>query len=238
MLFVSDKLFSSDLNSVRVRPLTYISWVVVLLEACDITNNGHHLGAPPWILLRLRNQVKTVINGFVLYVRNNTNKNFAWFQSQDLLFLLKKGEKACTFIQNGLTTCYLIYFVTIETAHHWTFLKMCVRDKQKATETIKTKEYRVQLICIDNNKRYTVKVKGIDNISDEIPKVKTSHLTELLGLQNTSFWPPHWHWPGAHACRWNEGGKSPDSTQVATWMGSLWRKLMQVPYYMLHIARR
>ena len=44
MLFVSDKLFSSDLNCIRVRPLTYISWVVVLLEACDITNNGCHLG--------------------------------------------------------------------------------------------------------------------------------------------------------------------------------------------------
>ena len=44
MLFVSDKLYPSDLKSIRVRPLTYISWVVVLLEACDITNNGCHLG--------------------------------------------------------------------------------------------------------------------------------------------------------------------------------------------------
>ena len=54
-------------------------------------------------------------------------------------------------------------------------------------ETMKTKEYRVQVICIDDNKRYTVSAFGIDNISDEIPKVKTSHLPELLGLQNTSF---------------------------------------------------
>ena len=54
-------------------------------------------------------------------------------------------------------------------------------------ETMKTKEYRVQLIYIDNNTHYTVKVKGIDNVSNEIPKFKTSHLTELLGLQNTSF---------------------------------------------------
>ena len=52
-------------------------------------------------------------------------------------------------------------------------------------ETMKTKEYRVQLICIDDNKRYTVNAIGIDNISDEIPKVKTSHLPELLGLQKT-----------------------------------------------------
>ena len=54
-------------------------------------------------------------------------------------------------------------------------------------ETMKTKEYRVQLICIDDNKRYTINATGIDNITDEIPKVKTSHLPELLGLQNTSF---------------------------------------------------
>ena len=54
-------------------------------------------------------------------------------------------------------------------------------------ETMKTKEYRVQLICVDDNKRYTVNAIGIDNISDEIPKAKTSHLPELLGLQNTSF---------------------------------------------------
>ena len=24
--------------------MRYILWVVVLLEACDVTNNGHHLG--------------------------------------------------------------------------------------------------------------------------------------------------------------------------------------------------
>ena len=54
-------------------------------------------------------------------------------------------------------------------------------------ETMKKKEYRVQLICIDDNKRFSVDTIGIDNISDEIPKVKTSHLPELLGLQNTSF---------------------------------------------------
>ena len=54
-------------------------------------------------------------------------------------------------------------------------------------ETMKTKEYRFQLICIDDNKHYTVNAIGIKNMSDEIPKVNTSHLPELLGLQNTSF---------------------------------------------------
>ena len=54
-------------------------------------------------------------------------------------------------------------------------------------ETMKTKEYNVQLTCIDNNKRFTVKAIGIHSISDEVPAVKTSHLPEVLGLPNTRF---------------------------------------------------
>ena len=52
-------------------------------------------------------------------------------------------------------------------------------------ETMKTKEYKVQLTCIDNNKRFTVQVIGIDIISDEIPTVKTWYLPEFLGLPST-----------------------------------------------------
>ena len=54
-------------------------------------------------------------------------------------------------------------------------------------ETMKTKEYNVQLTCIDSNKRFTIKVIGIHSISDKIPAVKTSHLPEVLGVPNTRF---------------------------------------------------
>ncbi|XP_020622981.1 uncharacterized protein LOC110060533 [Orbicella faveolata] len=54
-------------------------------------------------------------------------------------------------------------------------------------ESMKTKEYKIQLTCIDTGKRFTVKAIGIQSISDEIPTVKTSHLPELLGLPNTRF---------------------------------------------------
>ena len=54
-------------------------------------------------------------------------------------------------------------------------------------ESMKTKEYKVQLTCIDIGKRFSVKAIGIQSISDEIPTVKTSHLPELLGLLNTRF---------------------------------------------------
>ena len=54
-------------------------------------------------------------------------------------------------------------------------------------ETMKTKEYNVQLTCIDSNKRFTIKAIGIHSISDKIPAVKTSHLPEVLGVPNTRF---------------------------------------------------
>ena len=54
-------------------------------------------------------------------------------------------------------------------------------------ETIRTKEYKVQLSSIDNNTRFTVKAIGIPSISDEIGTVKTSHLPEHFGLSNAQF---------------------------------------------------
>ena len=54
-------------------------------------------------------------------------------------------------------------------------------------ETMKTKEHKVQLTCIDNNKGFTVKAIGIHSIGNEIPTVKTSHLPELLALPNSRF---------------------------------------------------
>ena len=56
-------------------------------------------------------------------------------------------------------------------------------------ETMETKDYKVQLTSIDDNKRFTVKAIGIHTISDEIPAVKIliSHFPELLDLPNTNF---------------------------------------------------
>ena len=54
-------------------------------------------------------------------------------------------------------------------------------------ETLKTKEYTMQLTSIDDNKRFTVKAIGIPTISDEITTVNTSHLPKLLGLPDAKF---------------------------------------------------
>ena len=53
-----------------------------------------------------------------------------------------------------------------------------IGDKDK---TMKTKEYNVQLTCIDTNKHCTVKAIVIHCISDKILAVKTLHLPEVLG---------------------------------------------------------
>ncbi|KAK3736377.1 hypothetical protein QZH41_006148 [Actinostola sp. cb2023] len=54
-------------------------------------------------------------------------------------------------------------------------------------ETMKTKEYKVQLTSIDNNKKFTVKAIGIPRISDEIMTVKTKHIPVVFGLPNAKF---------------------------------------------------
>ena len=63
-----------------------------------------------------------------------------------------------------------------------TITKVGVED-----DIMKTKKYNVQLTCIDNDKRFTVKAIGIHCVSDEFPAVKTSHLPEVLGVPNSRF---------------------------------------------------
>ena len=48
----------------------------------------------------------------------------------------KWKKKTCNFTQKWLDHLLLMtsYIVTIETDHHWTWLKMCARDKRTATE--------------------------------------------------------------------------------------------------------
>ena len=51
--------------------MRYILWVMLLLEACDVTNNGRHLGFYQELEVRLK-QREMVISFFVLYMKNKT----------------------------------------------------------------------------------------------------------------------------------------------------------------------
>ena len=94
-----------------LNKMIYILWVVALLEACDVSDNGHHLGFYPELEIWLK---PWEMVSFVLFT------DFAWFQPQDLLLLLKEVEKICIFTQNWLDHLLLItpYLVTIATDYH------------------------------------------------------------------------------------------------------------------------
>ncbi len=54
-------------------------------------------------------------------------------------------------------------------------------------ETIKTKEYKIQVGNIDNNTKFTIKAIGIPSISDEITQVKTMHMPEIFNAHEANF---------------------------------------------------
>ena len=88
---------------------------------------------PSWILPRIRNQVKTAINGnFLCWTCKITHKNkhFASFYPQALLLLLKGVENTCIFTQKKLDQLLLMisYLITIETDN-----KVHVENKNGAT---------------------------------------------------------------------------------------------------------
>ena len=49
--------------------MRYILWVMALLEACDVTNNGRHLGFYQELEIRLKPREMVI---FVLYTKINT----------------------------------------------------------------------------------------------------------------------------------------------------------------------
>ena len=54
--------------------MRYILWVVALLEASNVTNNGHHCGRHLVFYQELKIRLKPEKNDhfFVLYMKNNT----------------------------------------------------------------------------------------------------------------------------------------------------------------------
>ena len=52
-----------------LNKMRYVLWVVALLEACDVTNNGRHLGFYQELEIRLKPREMVI---FVLYMKTNT----------------------------------------------------------------------------------------------------------------------------------------------------------------------
>ena len=105
-----------------LNKMRYISWVMALLEACEVTNNGCHLGFYQELEIRIKLQEMVIF--CALHGRWHINKRFAGFLPEYLILLLK-AEKTCIFTQNWLDHLLLImsYFVTIAADHHQTASK-------------------------------------------------------------------------------------------------------------------
>ena len=102
--------------------MTYISLVVALLKACDVTT----MVAILYVTKNQKSGVNRENGTFLCF------KHFALFQPQYFLLLLKKLKKTCIFTQKWLDHLLLMtsYLVTIASDHHLTCLKICARDER------------------------------------------------------------------------------------------------------------
>ena len=131
-----------------LKPLDATTWLRSLLSSVVLYFMGMRIGAarglwhhqtysPSWlpflILPRIRNQVKTATSNNTLNI-----KYFASFYSQVFLLSLAEVEKTYIFIQKWLDHLLLmtLYFVTMVTDHHLTYLKMHARDKRTAAVNV------------------------------------------------------------------------------------------------------
>ena len=104
---------SSSLYKMR-----YILLMVALLEVCDVTKHGRHLGSH----LGFYQKFNLGKNGknTIFACKNNKNNYFAPFYPQTLLLSLKNVEKAYFLTQKRLDHLLLMtsYLLTIVTDHH------------------------------------------------------------------------------------------------------------------------
>ena len=86
--------------------MKYILGVVALLEACDVTNNGRHLGFFQELEIRLKPQERVIF--FVLYMKNNTKISTLHDFAKTFTFIVERSWRKYIFSPKiGLTTCCL-----------------------------------------------------------------------------------------------------------------------------------
>ena len=85
--------------------MRYILWVVALLGACDVTNNGHHLGFHQGFEIRVKQREMVI---FLLDMKNNTQiSTLHDFHLKIYFYCRKKLKKHVLSLKNGLNISYL-----------------------------------------------------------------------------------------------------------------------------------
>ena len=101
-------------------PPLYILWVMALLEAGGVTNNGRYLGFYQELQIRLKSREIVI---FLCFTWKITHTHSLWMiLPQYLLLLMKEVKKNCIFTPKRLDHLLLMAssLVTIATDHNWT----------------------------------------------------------------------------------------------------------------------
>ena len=100
--------------------MRYILLVVALLEVCDVTKHGRHLGSHLGFYQKLNSGKNSKNKPFLRLTCKITNNYFPPFYLTNFTFIPEKSWKTYFLTQKRLDHLLLMtsYLVTIETDHH------------------------------------------------------------------------------------------------------------------------
>ena len=124
--------------------IRYILWVAAPLGACDVIQDGRHIGRHLGFYRKLeiakrRKKLEVFDAGHLEY---DIIKHFAAFCLHFCIFHIKRVKKQEFFFKKWLDHLLLMtsYLVTIATDSHQTCVKMCLRDIRTADENGRSRE--------------------------------------------------------------------------------------------------
>ena len=136
------KLILSSAHSLwstnSLKKMRYILWVMALLEACDVTNNGRNLGCDLGFYQEL--EIRWKLRSMEILVcwtcKKHINKHhfirklyfYCWKKLKNMDFHSKMAWTPAT---------YDVISRNHRNRSHLTCLKMCARDKRTATENVR-----------------------------------------------------------------------------------------------------
>ena len=163
--------------------MRYILWVVGLLDACDVTNNGRHPGFYQELEIRLK--PREILRLELYMISNTLISTLHDFSLKIYFYCWKKVEKTCIFTQNWLDHLLPItsYPVTIAIEYHWKLLNLF----QNLREGWKNSYWKRQVLMLyplgkNSEKPYG----GVASIPSPPPPPPT-HLLYVWGLTRTGW---------------------------------------------------
>ena len=122
-----------------LNKMRYILWVVALLEACDVINNGRLLGFYQELDISLK--PREMVTFWFLKWKITLEYTLCMILATRFTFIVDRSWKKREFSFKTKWLNHLLriksHLVTTETDHHWTFLEMREKDKRTAAENVR-----------------------------------------------------------------------------------------------------